>query len=59
MKKIECSDVYNNKELIGVLMLRDLIIANPNTIVEEVMTYRYTCIDYIWHKISHHIGNKI
>ncbi|WP_242842418.1 GGDEF domain-containing protein [Clostridium tyrobutyricum] len=47
----DCSAVYNNERLVGVLTLRDLVIANPNSVVEDVMTDRYKCIDYkeyIW-----------
>lgn len=50
-KNIKYSAVYNNERLVGVLTLRELVIANPNSIVENVMTDRYTCIDcksYIW-----------
>ena len=50
-KNIKYSAVYDNERLVGVLTLRELVIANPNSIVENVMTDRYTCIDcksYIW-----------
>lgn len=50
-RNIDCSAVYNNERLVGALTLRDLVIANPNSVVEDVMTDRYTCIDYkeyIW-----------
>ncbi|WP_179419986.1 CBS domain-containing protein [Clostridium beijerinckii] len=50
-ENIDCSAVYNNETLVGILTLRDLVIVNPNCIVKDVMTNRYTCIDwkeYIW-----------
>lgn len=50
-ENIDCSAVYNNETLVGILTLRDLVIANPNSIIKDVMTDRYTCIDYkeyIW-----------
>ena len=45
-KNIECFPVYDNENLVGVLTEKELVIAHPNRIVEDVMTDKYVCIDY-------------
>lgn len=50
-KNIECSAVYDNDKLVGVLTQKDLSIAHPNRIIADVMTDRYICTDtntHIW-----------
>jgi diguanylate cyclase (GGDEF)-like protein len=50
-KNIECFAVYENKELVGIVTPRELLLAHPNRIVADVMSSKYLCVDcnlHIW-----------
>jgi diguanylate cyclase (GGDEF)-like protein len=48
-KNTECFAVYENERLVGIVTKKELIGAHPNRIIADVMSDKYTCVDFNSH----------